>query len=1203
LRSDTTQQIMPNGKGCEVKMKHYIYNTRMSEALFARVKDKKDIDHSVPPKIIFDTVIAQSVEVKFYRMPWNITEFTLGCFKKDQRKVRYFFLYHAASGNVIVFPKYTVDKGAHSRIDHYKWLRAILPPNKVQSFLQNFIPDVEHDISENTNSNAIIIKKLEQAPPIKTIMLELNTLTTFQSIKSVEALCAYTVSFAKVAGRPDNHSQEWQQARHLLSHKWKQCLEQSYAQLFFTFDGHHVALKFCHTSRPTKTFDLEKHPIQFWQNLLEMIHAEYADVTILPKALAFLILSCRLHPQCSFSLFAKYCTLLSPDMINVFLLEVTQASMQEGRLEYDAINSVLSLLQQHDMLHIIHKKNIRLILKYMMNRWNFDAIYVNDQQTKTANEISYLATLEKLLPYTSANIIPLLIKPTHEFLTPLILKKILIYTKQLFAYEKIECVLRWLHSKQTNSKTTNLVLNELYTDFQRLPGELQELMKPVLQSYAFLQAHEGFKRHLPQEKLSTDEVAIQQSEVVITRNQRARKNKATLPDLQKKLRDFTNQNKQKTFFSEGLKFVVINEKNKQDFFDIAKQYCTLCRADGQKENFQWFFDQYVEKSILSVGIKRYGNAIDKRLNIIELAAVFDETHFLNILYNISLAMQLQKKLKLHTKDALLYAACYKQKNSVYLLLHRYHTDPNVMTFNASTALFYAVITEFEKEHTIATEIVDLLLDAGANPDQANHHGIVPVQAAIINNNTQVVRHLLARGANPHVQTTQHKGIIVSLLDIAQGRKGMSTDIIQLLQKTYKVDYIHCPTVFAMTRQPLSPDDHNCVRKDSKNPMTHGIQAPHAFIQYLSFLQRYIDKDATDTHALHIMNFLSKHPAYVNTNPNLTLPFLFIILLKNSSTVLSKFLNQFSPCLGLTGIFYGMQEQNIFLCNTLTPLHFAIKYAFHDGIKQLLQKHAPIDLLDDKYGYTPLHLAVVKKDYKSVKISLQYHCDVDQYTRDGKTALQLAVECNFYDIVLLLVKSGADIEKAMKNNDQETAITIARQEKDDDMIQYLEILKDNVKKNTKLSLYLFLKNTILHENMNSPDLFNIFKTQFSKVFSPERLNGALNRQVQGETIFHTALRLKNYSTLEVILYMLQQVSELLNQDHEQQIVVCIDHSIKNHDGKTVLDMVTDAIKTTHSDFDRKKLKEIQKLLRGFNHAPMDTFNTANDPHTFFNANWL
>jgi ankyrin repeat protein len=1181
-------------------MKHYIYNTRMSEALFARVKDKKDIDHSVSPKIIFDTVIAQSVEVKFYRMPWNITEFTLGCFKKDQRKVRYFFLYHAASGNVIVFPKYTVDKGAHSRIDHYKWLRAILPPNKVQSFLQNFIPDVEHDISENTNSNAIIIKKLEQAPPIKTIMLELNTLTTFQSTKSVEALCAYTVSFAKVAGRPDNHSQEWQQARHLLSHKWKQCLEQSYAQLFFTFDGHHVALKFCHTLRPTKTFDLEKHPIQFWQNLLEMIHAEYADVTILPKALAFLILSCRLHPQCSFSLFAKYCTLLSPDMINVFLLEVTQASMQEGRLEYDAIDSVLSLLQQHNMLHIIHKKNIRLILKYMMDRWNFDAIYVNDQQTKTANEIIYLATLEKLLPYTSANIIPLLIKPTHGFLTPPILKKILIYTKQLFAYEKIEYVLRWLHSKQTNSKTINLVLNELYTDFQRLPGELQELMKPVLQSYAFLQAHEGFKRHLPQEKLSTDEVAIQQSEVVITRNQRARKNKATLPDLQKKLRDFTNQNKQKTFFSEGLKFVVINEKNKQDFFDIAKQYCTLCRADGQKENFQWFFDQYVEKSILSVGIKRYGNAIDKRLNIIELAAVFDETHFLNILYNISLAMQLQKKLKLHTKDALLYAACYKQKNSVYLLLHRYHTDPNVMTFNASTALFYAVITEFEKEHTIATEIVDLLLDAGADPDQANENGIVPLQAAMINGNAQVVRRLLARGANPHVQIKLRKGIVVSFLDLAKGHNAASAEIIHLLQETYKVGYIHGPTAFGMTTRCLSPDDHNCVRKDSQNRMI-GLQVPRELTQYLSLLKEYytigtptgVDEKKTSL----IMKFLNKHPAYVNANPTVTLPFLFAILSKKNSNVLSEFLNKFSPCLGLTAIFCGNQEWDIENHNILTPLHFAIEYAFHDGIKQLLQKHAPIDLLDDKHGYTPLHLAVVKKDYKSVKILLQYHCDVDQYTRHGKTALQLAVERNFYDIVLLLLKAGADMDNATENNDQETAITIARQQKDDDMIGLLEGFKqDDDKENAYLSSHLFLKNTILHENINCPDLYTVFAKQFSKVFMIEGtnidlLNYRLKSQVQGETIFHTALRLKNYSTLGVILHILQTLSETLKQDNQQQIVVCIDHSIKNHDGKTVLDMVTDAIKTTHHDIDRKKLKEIQQLLNGFSHPPMDTYNPA------------
>jgi ankyrin repeat protein len=1175
-------------------MKHYIYNAVLSEDLFKRVQHKKDIDCRLNPKEIFDTIIAASVDIKFYQNPWHIPGFTLGCFKKEQKKVRYFFLYHDGSDNVIVFPKYTVDKNDHSCTQHYQWLRKILPSNKVQEFFKHFTPVVEQCPTENVNSNAVILQGLNQPLPLTTISAALNTLTTFQSAKSVESLCIHTAALATIAARTHNEPKEFECIHQVLCNKWRQCLEQTYAPMLLNFDGNNVILQFGHGSRQPKTFALGKKQIAFWQHLLEALCIEYTNSIMSPPVFSFVVLSCRLHPQLSFDLFAKHCTAMPPELINDLLLEVIQATMQEGRLEYHAVENILSIMQQNTILHLIHKENVLTLLRYIVNDWNFHAIYEPNAQVKNQKQTLYLATIEKLLPYASAQAIALIIKPNHAFLTLEIVNAILTYTKQLFSYEKIVCLLSWLKTTNSNHKKSKSIMDQLYTDFNNLPNELKESIQPMLQTYAFLQHHDGFKKYIrsddsmqesirpPHKPVATPTSAHHQPSVP--------KEAISISNQQKQLQAFMQKYKEIPFFSESTQLVMITTQNQQAFFSHVVRYGNLCRQHDQTDHLQWFFEQFIEKSLLAVNIKQRKNAIDTQLNIIELSAILDETKFLNILYNICANTSFEAKLKAHIHYALIYAAYCQKKNSVHLLLHRYQADPNaVIPFSGATALFYAMTTaELQRGYTTTTQIADLLLDAGADPDCATWSGMVPLQLAVIYGNDQATQRLLERGANPHVQIKAHKGMNVSLLDIAKGKKNVSDTMIRLLQVTYKVGYVVGPILVAMSVNPTPENQQALVHTDRHDVATHGIQASPELGKYMIFLKQYLDTSEPNiykTRAITIMKFFQKQPAYINANPNLALPFLFAVIFQQDTQTLEKFLRDFSPCLGLTAIFCGNTKVDIEYHNILMPLHFAIEHEFHNGVEPLLKKGSSVDLLDEKNGYAPLHLAIVKKDVQTVEILLQYNVDVNQYTRDGDTPLHLAVKDSLYHITLLLLQAGADVEKP-GNNNQKTALQIAKENGDDDMLGLLHgYQRDDNQKQGCLSPYLFLKNAILHENINNDELKQAFTSLFSYIMVAVKENIALfnymlNKKSQGETIFHTAMRLKNYDTLSIILTILQATPMACARSWGRKITVHIDPSSTGHDGKTLHTMVADAIATAEDKGTRNKLLSIQELLQFF-----------------------
>ncbi|XP_049824316.1 ankyrin repeat domain-containing protein 50 isoform X2 [Aethina tumida] len=93
----------------------------------------------------------------------------------------------------------------------------------------------------------------------------------------------------------------------------------------------------------------------------------------------------------------------------------------------------------------------------------------------------------------------------------------------------------------------------------------------------------------------------------------------------------------------------------------------------------------------------------------------------------------------------------------------------------------------------------------------------------------------------------------------------------------------------------------------------------------------------------------------------------------------------------------------------TPLHYAAFEGHHDVCEALLEAGARIDETDNE-GKAPLALAAQGGHTNLVNLFIdKYGAPVNQRPHDGKTALRLAALEGHYDIVQILIAHGADVD--------------------------------------------------------------------------------------------------------------------------------------------------------------------------------------------------
>lgn len=119
---------------------------------------------------------------------------------------------------------------------------------------------------------------------------------------------------------------------------------------------------------------------------------------------------------------------------------------------------------------------------------------------------------------------------------------------------------------------------------------------------------------------------------------------------------------------------------------------------------------------------------------------------------------------------------------------------------------------------------------------------------------------------------------------------------------------------------------------------------------------------------------------------------------------------------------------------LTPLHVAAFTGSIKQVKELLQAGIGVNITD-KLGWIPLHDAAIKGRTKIVKLLLAAGANVNaQDKEDLYTPLHDAVRMNYPEIVQLLVAADADF--SISDVWGNTAIDIAQEYKFDDIINLL-----------------------------------------------------------------------------------------------------------------------------------------------------------------------
>ncbi|VVD01997.1 unnamed protein product [Leptidea sinapis] len=113
-------------------------------------------------------------------------------------------------------------------------------------------------------------------------------------------------------------------------------------------------------------------------------------------------------------------------------------------------------------------------------------------------------------------------------------------------------------------------------------------------------------------------------------------------------------------------------------------------------------------------------------------------------------------------------------------------------------------------------------------------------------------------------------------------------------------------------------------------------------------------------------------------------------------------------------------------NGYTPLHHACLRGHKDIVRLLLSVDASPCVVDKK-GATPLHLAAWKGDSDIVTMLLAHNnppVNVNQVTLDQETALLMAAQFGFVNVVAQLIAHGADV--TIRNIKQENALDLAAQ---------------------------------------------------------------------------------------------------------------------------------------------------------------------------------
>jgi len=339
----------------------------------------------------------------------------------------------------------------------------------------------------------------------------------------------------------------------------------------------------------------------------------------------------------------------------------------------------------------------------------------------------------------------------------------------------------------------------------------------------------------------------------------------------------------------------------------------------------------------------------------------------------------------------LTSAAYHNLPQTIELLIKLGSDINACDASGKTPLCMAA-------QRSNTEAVKMLIELGANVNLATRNGFFPIHNALNQNNQQIIEILLEHNANTNVKdpdgnTALHIAIENSYDNIAQ------LLINHNANESLKNDNLINPITLAAFY-----NKKNLVKTMLKNrdPSLQELRKTilfnniNAFKMLLEFCKTDLFEDKSNK------SYINWHILTIGNQD-------FINICQTNT---KDFLNK---------SIYG-----------LYPLQIAAIYGHEELVRYFIEQcHATVNIADN-YGLTPLHYAVLYNNYEITEYLIKKKCLINAQTlkdfyniKEKSTPCDIAIQFGYQDVLDLLVKNGATINKYIQNPrfDQSSYLTL------------------------------------------------------------------------------------------------------------------------------------------------------------------------------------
>lgn len=371
-------------------------------------------------------------------------------------------------------------------------------------------------------------------------------------------------------------------------------------------------------------------------------------------------------------------------------------------------------------------------------------------------------------------------------------------------------------------------------------------------------------------------------------------------------------------------------------------------------------------------------------------------------------------------DALMQEVCYKGHAELAALLLKHGAKVTPVDKDNNTLLHYACkhpMYSFTLEDTFETRhlLIQLLLNAGCDPNACNKYGNTPLHTAIAGNaGRKCIEVLLASGANP-----QAKGSLVRRTDDEEE----NTFVVEAENATplhfaaQSKSYTNVPLLLAAGVEPQAKDSKGRTAIDIfRCHENYGYEGAEAIDLLINCSEQKLIQYAVENNDLVLIRTLKKRG--VNLNQKLTID-------KSETTPL----HLASSVEMVQELISAGADVNAANARGLTPL-FCSQGA--EITRLLLSSGANVNHTD-KAGGTALNRKIFIRSSEEIVILLEAGAELNP--QNAQPPLHVACVCGNVSAVQLLLDKGADLQ--LKNNRGFTAKQMAEKYKQTKVLKLLE----------------------------------------------------------------------------------------------------------------------------------------------------------------------